>query len=115
MVKTDGVTLCASVLRSQVSLLAAVVGDTDYTVAERNAVLSGALLAERPALALLVCTDAVLRVCSLRGGGEGGSEGGREGGREGEREGGRGGREGGREGVREGGREGRGGREGGRG
>ena len=68
VVKTEGVTLCASVLRSQVSLLAAVVGDTDYTVAERNAALSGVLPAECLALALLACTDAVLRVCSLRGG-----------------------------------------------
>ena len=62
------VTLCASVLRTRVSLLAAVAGDTDYTVVERSAAPSGALLAECPALVLLACTDAVLRVCSLRGG-----------------------------------------------
>ena len=60
--------MCASVLRTRVSLLAAVAGDTDYTAAERSAALSGALLAECPALAWLACTDEVLRACSLRGG-----------------------------------------------
>ena len=59
--------MCASVLQTRVSLRAAVAGDTDYTAAERSAALSGALLAECQALALLACTDAVLRVCSLRG------------------------------------------------
>ena len=59
--------MCASVLRTLVSLHVEAAGDTDYTAVERSAARSEVLLAGCPTPALLACIDEALRGCSLRG------------------------------------------------
>lgn len=58
--------MCASVLRTLVSLRVEAAGDTDYTAVERSAAPSEVPLAGCPTPALLACIDEALRGCSLR-------------------------------------------------
>ena len=60
------ISMCASVLRTLVSLRVEAAGDTDYTAVERSAAPSEVPLAGCPTPALLACIDEALRGYSLR-------------------------------------------------